>query len=99
MEVCNPNNFSGSWKRTFARFGTDHKIIKSLREDFQLFFLQKQNKRLANCLHLICKKACNVILQGVIEMADTLSLTYKLKVKDDFYKVWEASGKHTAPKN
>ena len=32
-------------------------------------------------------------------MADILSLTYKLKVKDDFYKEWEASGKHTAPKN
>ena len=32
-------------------------------------------------------------------MADSLSLTYKLKVKDDFYIEWEAAGMATIPKN
>jgi hypothetical protein len=54
-EISRPEAYSESWEEVFEKINNDPITIEMLREDFQLYFLQKPNDDNSTCLHLICK--------------------------------------------
>jgi hypothetical protein len=78
-------------------------MIQIIKEDIQLFFLQKVDDDNSNCLHMVCKLASKGVTKSIIEVGKKLSKSYhenpQVKLDSKFYTEWKKIKYAEVPKN